>query len=89
MSSPYRILLLGGYGVFGSRIVKQLTKQNNLVGPLELFIGGRNEKKAKSMAEYVTMTTSSATSPLSVHGVGVDIERIGLMKCLNDIRPLR
>ena len=43
----YKVLVLGGYGTFGSRIARRLIRNGNC----EVIIGGRNKDKAVSFAE--------------------------------------
>jgi len=47
MNSPYRVLVLGGYGNFGLLIVKKLSQIPNV----EVIVGGHNIKKAEVAAK--------------------------------------
>jgi saccharopine dehydrogenase-like NADP-dependent oxidoreductase len=47
MNSPYRVLVLGGYGNFGLLIVKKLAQIPNV----EVIVGGHNLKKAEAVAK--------------------------------------
>lgn len=51
-----RIIILGGYGNFGKRIVKNLLNCNNC----ELLISGRNLAKAQALCKQLTLLNSSA-----------------------------
>src|SRR5689334_17033441 len=46
MTTPYRVLVLGGYGNFGLLIVKRLAQIPNV----EVVVGGHNLKKAEAVA---------------------------------------
>ena len=45
--SPYRVLVIGGYGFFGSRLVELLSRQPNL----HVLIGGRSQAAAQALAD--------------------------------------
>ncbi|WP_034297364.1 saccharopine dehydrogenase family protein [Herbaspirillum sp. RV1423] len=54
----HTILVLGGYGFFGSRICHALSKEKNI----HLLVGGRNADKAQSMAERLGLDASQGLS---------------------------
>lgn len=60
-SSPFSILILGGYGVFGKRIAQQLAKDASL----RLIIAGRNQQSAKHFASEINSdwTAIDMTAP--------------------------
>lgn len=47
MTTPYRVLVLGGYGNFGLLIVRKLAQIPNV----EVIVGGHNLKKAEAVAK--------------------------------------
>lgn len=55
MSTAYRVLVLGGYGVFGSRLCKLLAKQPALT----VIVAGRNALKAATLAKELGNASES------------------------------
>lgn len=72
----YRILVLGGYGNFGGRIVRALSKQPDC----HLLIGGRDGASAARSAK--TLAGSTAT----VEGLAIDTQQGGLARTLRELR---
>ena len=58
----YKILVLGGYGLFGSLIVKNLLPESNL----ELIIAGRNLSSAKQFIEDIKDQANCKLTPLAI-----------------------
>jgi len=56
-----RVLIIGGYGNFGSFIARRLARENNI----RLIIAGRNEDKAKAYAE--TLQGKSEVAKLDIN----------------------
>lgn len=54
-----RVLVLGGYGNFGKRIVENLSEIDNL----EILVAGRNENKAKALIAQLTPQSNAKLSP--------------------------
>lgn len=59
MREPFRILVLGGYGVFGSRIAAMLAAQG-----CDVLVAGRDGSKARQMAEFIGLPSDN--------GLGLD-----------------
>ena len=53
----YRVLVLGGYGIFGQRIAQRIAQRNNM----HVIIAGRNLDKATVFLETLRMQQSAAT----------------------------
>lgn len=79
---PLKVLVLGGYGNFGTRIVKALA---NAPG-IQLVIGGRNEARAKALARdtgthaealVVDATDANLAARLKAAHVGLVIHTAG------------
>jgi uncharacterized protein YbjT (DUF2867 family) len=65
----FRILVLGGYGVFGSRVVRLLARDPDLV----VTVAGRDLDKARALAREIEGTGARATvAALAVDGFGAD-----------------
>jgi hypothetical protein len=73
------VVVLGGYGAFGSRIVRSLARHREL----ELVIAGRNHAAASQLAAEL----SSATSAASARAMAIDIADIGQWPVLFAMRP--
>ena len=56
MRPPFAILVLGGTGVFGSRICRRLARDPSL----RVFVGGRSRAKAERLARQIRQATPSA-----------------------------
>lgn len=74
---PFRVLVLGGYGQFGRRIVAGLARDPGF----ELIVAGRDATKAATLAD--TMRTDGGAS---IEGVAVDVDR-GFDQALSLLRP--
>lgn len=60
-----RVLVIGGYGNFGSFISRLLSRDENI----QLFIAGRNEAKAQALAQSLDAGKTSETANLDItHG---------------------
>ncbi|MDA0782498.1 MAG: saccharopine dehydrogenase NADP-binding domain-containing protein [Proteobacteria bacterium] len=70
-----RVLIIGGYGNFGSFIAKMLAREDNI----QLIIAGRNEDKAQSFAKGLEAKHKAETAI-------VDINHI-LSESLSTIKP--
>ncbi len=57
MKAHNKIMVLGGYGTFGKRIVQQLCQQNTT-----LIIAGRNRAKAQKLADKLSQNISAQAS---------------------------
>jgi len=68
-----RVLVLGGYGNFGKRIVQALAAKK-----LDIVVAGRNRQKAEAFAQAVSG---------SVSGMGFDIST-GLSDALENLKPV-
>lgn len=74
---PFRVLVLGGYGQFGRRIVEALAGDADM----DLVVAGRDAARARDLCESLRAT---ARAPL--HAVAMDIEH-GLGVALMHVRP--
>jgi saccharopine dehydrogenase-like NADP-dependent oxidoreductase len=70
-----RVLIIGGYGNFGSFIAKMLAQEENI----QLIIAGRNKAKAEKVANALKTKNTPETAK-------IDIEN-GLAESLAKIRP--
>lgn len=75
-----RVLIIGGYGNFGSFISRRLVQDDQL----QLIIGGRNQSKAKMLADDLAGCVASIANP--PEAVQIDIHH-QLAKTLAAIRP--
>src|SRR5262245_21998671 len=62
-----RVLVLGGYGAFGGRVVERLAR----VGGIEVIVAGRSEAEAKGFAARVAEGAQT-----KVNGMGLDAAAI-------------
>lgn len=79
----HTILVLGGYGFFGSRICQALSKDNNI----HLLIGGRRLDQARALARQLGLEQSQALAldanaadlaqQLTAHGIATVIHTAG------------
>lgn len=74
-----RIIILGGYGNFGKRIVKNLLNYNNC----ELFVCGRNLTKARVLCE----TLSQSTTVAKLTPCQLDINSPDFASRLSELKP--
>lgn len=70
-----RILIIGGYGNFGSFITKRLARENNL----QIAIAGRSLEKAQELANGVEAANKPEAIALDIHA--------GLIEALAAIKP--
>ena len=76
--STHRILVIGGYGFFGSRLVQLLSRQPNL----HILIAGRSQAQAEALAQRLR---PGAHSQLDAQAL--DIESPSLAETLTSLRP--
>ena len=69
-----KLLILGGYGVFGGRLAELLSD----LAELEIIIAGRTLAKAKAFCERYT--GAATVRPL-------ELDRADIAACLSDLRP--
>lgn len=74
--SRKNVLIIGGTGVFGKRLVRHLSTQPNLV----LHVSSRSAAKADAFINALTGTQAT------LHPVALDCQ-VNLSKCLDQIRP--
>jgi hypothetical protein len=68
----FPILVLGGYGVFGSRVVRLLARDHGL----RLIIGGRNLHKSQALARRIEHEgASAALAPIEIDAFDHDFAR--------------
>lgn len=81
----HKILVLGGYGVFGSRISERLA----LIPDIKLVIAGRNSKKAKSFLEILkNVECEISTKEIDIHNLcKSELEELGLFALINACGP--
>jgi saccharopine dehydrogenase-like NADP-dependent oxidoreductase len=70
-----RVLIIGGYGNFGSFIAKMLAREDNI----QLILAGRNLKKAKSTASSLKAKHKAEAATIDIHH--------GLAESLATIKP--
>lgn len=73
-----KVLVLGGYGNFGKRIVETLSRLDNI----EIMIAGRNLVKAQALATQLVPTSSAKLTPLTL-----DINATTFHSQLSQIQP--
>lgn len=76
--SIHRVLVIGGYGFFGSRLVELLSRQSKL----HILIAGRSRSAAEAL---VQKHAPSATS--SLEATGIDIGNASLAQTLTALQP--
>jgi hypothetical protein len=74
----YRVLVIGGYGFFGSRLVEMLGRQPNL----HITVGGRSLDSAQRL---VARVQAKSQSPLAANDF--DIESPSFRETLHALRP--
>lgn len=74
----HTILVLGGYGNFGKRIVESLIHLENLT----ILIAGRNRKKAKLLTQQLSASSTATLSP-----VELDINAFSFEAQLEELKP--
>jgi hypothetical protein len=70
----YRVLVLGGYGFFGSRLARRLARQENL----HVVVAGRCARSAQALAEELLLQARS-----TVAAQAVDIDDPALCRALD------
>ena len=75
--SNYRVLVIGGYGFFGSRLVALLARQPNL----HLLIGGRSPAQARALADKLRPGASA-----QLEACAIDIATASLVAALTTLR---
>lgn len=74
----YRVLVIGGYGFFGSRLVERLARQPHL----HITIAGRSLAQAQALAQHL-----QATALATLDGHALDIAAPDLARILAALRP--
>ncbi|MBC7601631.1 MAG: saccharopine dehydrogenase NADP-binding domain-containing protein [Ramlibacter sp.] len=76
--SAYRVLVLGGYGFFGARLVRRLALQDGL----HILVAGRSIDAANALVASVRPTSTS-----SLEGAAVDAMSATFLAQLRELRP--
>ena len=76
---PFRIVVLGGYGLFGERIVRALARDAGL----ELVVAGRSVTSARRLCEELAAQGAAA----AVSAAALDIEADGFADALASLAP--
>ncbi|MBG9389174.1 saccharopine dehydrogenase family protein [Caenimonas aquaedulcis] len=66
--SGYRVLVLGGYGFFGSRLVERLARQ----GGLHIFAAGRSGDKARASVEGLACAPATLVEGIELDAMSGD-----------------
>jgi saccharopine dehydrogenase-like NADP-dependent oxidoreductase len=74
-----RIVVLGGYGNFGKRIVESLSE---MIG-ITIFIAGRNAMKAKRLCDELSLNVAN----LAIESVVIDIHNPDFVNDLKSLSP--
>jgi len=74
----HTILILGGYGNFGKRIVESLTHLDNL----NILIAGRDRKKAERLTQQLSASSTATLTP-----VELDINAFSFEAQLGELKP--
>src|SRR5262245_22579977 len=74
-----RVVVLGGYGTFGSRIARSLARHREL----ELVIAGRNREAASQFVAELATTADAAPA----RAMAIDIADVGQWQPLFAARP--
>lgn len=82
----HRVLILGGYGFFGSRIAAMLAR----VGDVELLVGGRDLSKAMELAARLTLPAHNALR-IDGHAAGFadELRRLSIATVINTAGPFQ
>lgn len=75
---PYRVLILGGYGFFGQRLLARLARWSGL----QLLIAGRNVQRAQACADALRPGASSELT-----GLALDADDPQLARQLESVAP--
>lgn len=81
MNGPRRIVVLGGYGQFGTRICRALLRQV----PVDLWIAGRRIERARALAARLEAECGGRSS---VGAVVIDIDDPTLARRLGSVAPI-
>ncbi|MGJ9417073.1 saccharopine dehydrogenase family protein [Massilia sp. CMS3.1] len=73
-----RVLVIGGYGFFGSRLVELLSRQPRL----HILVGGRSQASAQALADKLSPGASSHLEALAI-----DIDSPSLARTLSTLKP--
>lgn len=65
-----KIVVLGGYGNFGKRIVEELSQLTDIV----LYVAGRNEQKAKHLINQLSSESKAKLQPLIIDITAADFK---------------
>ena len=81
----HKILVLGGYGVFGSRISERLAS----ISEIELVIAGRNSKKAETLSKtFKNAECKISTIEIDIHHLRKsDLEELEIFALINACGP--
>jgi len=71
MSKDFKILIIGGYGVFGTQIIENLSREKNL----ELIIAGRTLDKAEALVTKLNKNSNAVLSALSIDAKALNIHQ--------------
>ena len=70
-----RVLLLGGYGVFGARIAERLARER----ALELIIAGRSFERASQLAAEIGKTARARITAARLHAMEMTSEALAAL----------
>lgn len=76
--STYRVLVIGGYGFFGSRLVTLLSRQPNL----HILVAGRSRDQAQALVDRLAPGANS-----QLEAQAVDIASPELIRTLSALKP--
>ncbi len=77
MPSPYRVLVLGGYGFFGRRLVERLARQAGF----ELWVAGRSLARAQALVDACQPAAASLRAEV------IDVHSVDLPQRLRQLAP--
>ena len=82
----HRVLVLGGYGFFGSRICEMLARTSGI----ELLVGGRDAKKAAAVASAFALPSHNAFRiDAQAEGFADELRRLSVATLVNTAGPFQ
>ena len=86
---PYRVLVIGGYGFFGSRLVERLARQPGLA----ITVAGRSMPSGQALVERLRPQAQATLHPavLDIHASGFarDLQRLGPQAVVHTSGPFQ
>jgi len=72
----HRVLLLGGYGVFGGRIAERLARERDV----ELILAGRSGERASALAAVIAQSSRAKVTPARLDAMELETEALAALR---------